>query len=99
LPQRLVKAQDEDRLDEDLRQILRTEAKDHCLARTGHSMNNAMAFADVSRELLLLQVHHADDVGYFSLYRRRLQGQWRLNNSDFGKQMPPNPLDLRHGDT
>jgi hypothetical protein len=64
--QRFVKAEDEDGLAErcaGLRQILGAVTQDHGFAGAGHAVDDAVAVAQAAGQLLLLEVHHAHDVG------------------------------------
>jgi hypothetical protein len=46
-----------------LGQVLGAVAQDHGLARARHAVDDAVAIAQAAGQLLLLQVHHAHDVG------------------------------------
>ena len=46
-----------------LGQMQATISQDHGFSGSGHAVYDSMARADSSRESLLLQIHHFDDVG------------------------------------
>jgi hypothetical protein len=46
-------------------QVFGAVAQQHGFARAGHAVDDAVAVAQAARQLLLLQVHHAQHVGHF----------------------------------
>ena len=78
-----------------LRQVLRAKDEDHGLARSGHAVNHAVAFAQRAGRLLLVQVHHLHQVGNGELARRFNGGLLRgrpIGDAHFGKDQPAHAL-------
>ena len=96
--QRLVEAQDEDGLAAGAAcagQVFGAVAQDHGLARAGHAVDDAVAVAQAAGQLLLLDVHHAQDVGHGGgLVAVVEQGLLRLH-AHLGEQVPAHAVDLR----
>ncbi len=94
--ERLVIAKHEDRALAHLRQVFGAVAEDQGFAGTRHAVNHAMAFAKAARELFLLDVHHAQDLGDLG---RGLAGCGKQivlrRDAHFRKHVPANPVDLR----
>jgi hypothetical protein len=97
--QRAVEAQHQHRLVGARRggQVLGAEDQDHGLARTRRAVDHAVALAQRARHLLLLQVHHLQQVGQRRRGLRRgaeVERGLRLQ-PHLGKQMPAHAVALR----
>ena len=78
-----------------LRQVLRAKDEDHGLARSGHAVNHAVAFAQRAGRLLLVQVHHLHQVRNGELARRFNGGLLcgrPIGDAHFGKDQPAHAL-------
>ena len=62
--QRDVIAENEDGLLKHLSELLRPVAEYERFARSGHAMNDPVTLAQIPRDLLLLQIHYANEVWY-----------------------------------
>src|SRR5689334_5462355 len=91
--QRFVEAKDQDRLGHDLGELRAAVSQNHGLARAGDAMNHAVPLAEASSQLLLLQIHDSDDVWELRHIGLK-QLRWPLD-SDFRKQVVPDPVNLR----
>ncbi len=79
-------------------QLHRTEDQDHGLARPGRSMDQPMAFAQVARDRLLLQIHHLQHVLHHQLGRRVVEVDRLLHaHAQFRKEQAAHDVHLRQG--
>ena len=94
--ERAVVTQHQDRLAQDLGEMQTAVDEDQRLARARRAVDHPMPFAHAARELLLLEVHHAQDVGQhvlgFFVGRLGLE-QAALADADLREQVPADPVD------
>ena len=100
--QRAVVAKHQHRLVDPRRggELLRAKDQDHRLARTRRAVDHAVAVAQAARNLLLLQIHHLQQVGQCDVGRRiRLAVEQRglRLHANLGEQVPADAVALRQG--
>lgn len=90
-----VVAENEDRPGADFGEVFGAVTEDQRLAAAGDAVDDAVAFAEAAGELLLLNIHDANDVGDFRfLIVEKAVLRWR-GDADFGKEVPADAVDLR----